>query len=71
MPRARFNGVQGVAGSNPAVPIESTRSPVGMWLDRAFSSAAFAPTGLVDLTLPLATINAWNRLAIAFPKLPV
>jgi AhpD family alkylhydroperoxidase len=31
----------------------------------------FTPAELVDLTLLVATINAWNRFAIAFRKLPV
>lgn len=30
----------------------------------------FTPAELVDLTLLVATINAWNRFAIAFRKLP-
>jgi len=30
----------------------------------------FAPSELVDLTLLVNTINAWNRFAIAFRKLP-
>ena len=30
----------------------------------------FTPEELVDLTLLVATINAWNRFAIAFRKLP-
>ena len=31
----------------------------------------FTPEDLVDLTLLVNTINAWNRFAIAFRKLPV
>ena len=31
----------------------------------------FTPEELVDLTLLVSTINAWNRFAIAFRKLPV
>ena len=31
----------------------------------------FTPAELVDLTLLVNTINAWNRFAIAFRKLPV
>jgi len=30
----------------------------------------FTPAELVDLTLLVSTINAWNRFAIAFRKLP-
>lgn len=30
----------------------------------------FTPTELVDLTLLVNTINAWNRYAIAFRKMP-
>lgn len=30
----------------------------------------FTPTELVDLTLLVTTINAWNRFAVAFRKLP-
>jgi len=30
----------------------------------------FTPEEIVDLTLLVATINSWNRLAIAFRKLP-
>ena len=30
----------------------------------------FTPEELVDLTLLIVTINGWNRLAIAFRKLP-
>jgi alkylhydroperoxidase family enzyme len=30
----------------------------------------FTPAELVDLTLLVNTINAWNRFAIAFRKLP-
>jgi len=30
----------------------------------------FTPQEIVDLTLLVATINSWNRLAIAFRKLP-
>ncbi|TAL73597.1 MAG: carboxymuconolactone decarboxylase family protein [Burkholderiaceae bacterium] len=31
----------------------------------------FTPEEMVDLTLLVSTINAWNRFAIAFRKLPV
>jgi AhpD family alkylhydroperoxidase len=31
----------------------------------------FTPAELVDLTLLVATINAWNRFAVAFRKLPI
>jgi alkylhydroperoxidase family enzyme len=32
---------------------------------------SFTPAELVDLTLLVNTINAWNRFAIAFRKMPV
>jgi AhpD family alkylhydroperoxidase len=41
--------------------------PDAVW-DRVQSQ--FSPTELVDLTLAITTINAWNRFAIAFRKLP-
>ena len=34
-------------------------------------SLHFTPSELVDLTLLVGTINAWNRFAVAFRKLPV
>ncbi len=35
------------------------------------ASECFLPSQLVDLTLVITTINAWNRFAIGFRKLPV
>ena len=41
--------------------------PDDLW---AFVEDVFLPSQLVDLTLAINTINAWNRFAIAFRKLP-
>ena len=32
---------------------------------------AFVPSQLVDLTLAINAVNAWNRFAIAFRKTPL
>jgi AhpD family alkylhydroperoxidase len=48
--------------------VAETRVPDDVW-DRV--QPVFTPAELVDLTLLVNTINAWNRFAIAFRKLPV
>jgi AhpD family alkylhydroperoxidase len=48
--------------------VASTHVPDDVW-ERV--SPQFTPAELVDLTLLVNTINAWNRFAIAFRKLPV
>jgi AhpD family alkylhydroperoxidase len=48
--------------------VARTRVPDDVW-ERV--SQHFTPTEMVDLTLLVNTINAWNRFAIAFRKLPV
>ena len=47
--------------------IADTPVPDELW---KFVEDVFAPSQLVDLTLAINTINAWNRFAIAFRKLP-
>ena len=48
--------------------VAETHVPDDVW-DRV--NPEFTPAELVDLTLLVNTINAWNRFAIAFRKLPV
>ena len=48
--------------------VAETRVPDDVW-DRV--QPVFTPAELVDLTLLVNTINAWNRFAIAFRKLPI
>jgi len=48
--------------------VADTHVPDDVWKSVVPS---FTSTELVDLTLLVATINAWNRFAIAFRKLPV
>ncbi len=48
--------------------VAETHVPNDVW-DRV--NPEFTPAELVDLTLLVNTINAWNRFAIAFRKLPV
>ncbi len=38
--------------------------------DYEFASAQFTPKEMVDLTVAITTINAWNRLAVGFRKMP-
>ncbi|MDB5993805.1 MAG: alkylhydroperoxidase AhpD core domain protein [Pseudomonas sp.] len=38
--------------------------------DYELAAAQFSPKELVDLTVAITTINAWNRLAIGFRKMP-
>ena len=45
-----------------------TRVPDDVW---QAVRAQFSDAELVDLTLLVSTINAWNRLAISFRKLPL
>ena len=47
--------------------VADTHVPDAVW-ERV--SPQFTPAELVDLTLLVNTINAWNRFAIAFRKLP-
>lgn len=47
--------------------VADTHVPDEVW-DRV--RELFAPSELVDLTLLVGAINVWNRLAIAFRKLP-
>jgi AhpD family alkylhydroperoxidase len=47
--------------------VADTRVPDAAWEQ---AQALFTPAELVDLTLLVTTINAWNRFAIAFRKLP-
>lgn len=47
--------------------VADTRVPDDVW-DRV--KGYFTPAEMVDLTPPVNTINAWNRFAIAFRKLP-
>jgi AhpD family alkylhydroperoxidase len=39
--------------------------------DYEFALAQFTPKEMVDLTVAITTINAWNRLAVGFRKMPV
>lgn len=48
--------------------VANTRVPDDVW-NRVKDH--FTPAEMVDLTLLVNTINAWNRFAIAFRKLPV
>ena len=48
--------------------VANTRVPDEVW-NRVKDH--FTPAEMVDLTLLVNTINAWNRFAIAFRKLPV
>lgn len=48
--------------------VAKTRVPDEVW-NRV--KEHFTPAEMVDLTLLVNTINAWNRFAIAFRKLPV
>ncbi|MGM3274798.1 carboxymuconolactone decarboxylase family protein [Ralstonia sp. 24A2] len=47
--------------------VAETRVPDDVW---QAVRAQFSDAELVDLTLLVSTINAWNRLAISFRKLP-
>lgn len=47
--------------------IAQDRVPDEVW---ARTRPQFTPEEIVDLTLLISTINAWNRFAIAFRKLP-
>jgi AhpD family alkylhydroperoxidase len=47
--------------------VASTRVPDDVWEQ---VRQHFTPAEMVDLTLLVNTINAWNRFAIAFRKLP-
>ncbi|MBK5351683.1 carboxymuconolactone decarboxylase family protein [Pseudomonas sp. TH41] len=38
--------------------------------DYEFAIAQFSPKEMIDLTVAITTINAWNRLAIGFRKMP-
>ena len=38
--------------------------------DYELVSAQFTPKEMVDLTVAIATINSWNRLAVGFRKMP-
>ncbi|VVN05820.1 hypothetical protein PS645_03530 [Pseudomonas fluorescens] len=38
--------------------------------DYEFALAQFTPKEMVDLTVAITTINAWNRLAVGFRKMP-
>jgi AhpD family alkylhydroperoxidase len=38
--------------------------------DYEFAIAQFSPKEMIDLTVAISTINAWNRLAIGFRKMP-
>ncbi|MDI2591044.1 carboxymuconolactone decarboxylase family protein [Pseudomonas sp. N3-W] len=38
--------------------------------DYAQLSAEFSPKEMVDLSVAIATINSWNRLAVGFRKMP-
>lgn len=38
--------------------------------DYAAMAAQFSPREVVDITLAINTINSWNRLAVAFRKMP-
>ena len=48
--------------------VAETHVPDEVWLH---VKPYFTETEMVDLTMVINTINAWNRLAIAFRKLPV
>jgi len=48
--------------------VSETRVPDDVWEQ---VQSQFAAAELVDLTLLVITINAWNRFAIAFRKLPI
>ncbi|MEO6677345.1 MAG: carboxymuconolactone decarboxylase family protein, partial [Pseudomonas sp.] len=34
------------------------------------ATSEFSPKEMVDLTVAITTINAWNRLAVGFRKMP-
>jgi len=48
--------------------VASTRVPEAVW---GCVYPHFSPAELVDLSLLVNTVNAWNRFAIAFRKLPL
>ena len=48
--------------------VADTHVPDDVW---GRVSPLFSPAEWVDLTLLIASINAWNRFAVAFRKLPV
>ncbi len=54
-------------GPNPLTLISQTHAPDE---DYELASAQFDAKELVDLTVAITTINAWNRLAIGFRKMP-
>jgi AhpD family alkylhydroperoxidase len=56
-----------LAWTEAVTRIADTRAP-----DAAYAELAehFSPKEMVDLTLAINTINSWNRLAIAFRKMP-
>ena len=53
--------------SESVTRVAETRVPDDVW---ELVKPQFTPAELVDLTLLVNTINAWNRFAIAFRKLP-
>ena len=56
-----------LAWTESVTRLADTRVPDDVW---ARMKPHFTPAELVDLTLLINTINAWNRFAIAFRKLP-
>ncbi len=58
----------GLEWAESVTQVADTRVPDDVW-ERV--QPQFTPAELVDPTLLINTINAWNRFAIAFRKLPI
>lgn len=56
-----------LAWTEAVTRVADARVPDAVW-DQV--KPLFSPAEIVDLTLLVSTINAWNRFAIAFRKLP-
>lgn len=56
-----------LAWTEAVTRVADTHVPDAVW---ALMPPQFTPEEIVDLTLLVSTINAWNRFAIAFRKLP-
>lgn len=58
------------SGAEEATRVSETHASDEAYAAAAAPAAAFAPNGLVDLTITIAAMNAFNRLSAPFP-LPV
>lgn len=57
-----------LAWTEAVTRVADTRVPDAVW---EIVKLLFSPAELVNLTLLVSTINAWNRFAIAFRMLPI